>query len=48
MIVKIAYAKRKGKKLVPWVLSKLTNEERELLEQDMAMAGHEGTLYVLY
>ena len=48
MIVKIAYAKKKGKKLVPWIMSKMSNEERQLLEREMEVAGHKGTLFLLF
>jgi len=42
IIVKIAYAKKKDKKLVPWVMKKLTKEERKILDQHMEASGHQG------
>ena len=43
IIVKVAHAKRKGKNLVSWMMSNLTNEEREILDRDMESSGHRGS-----
>jgi len=40
MIVKIAHAKGKKKKLVPWMMKKLSKDERKILDRDMEASGH--------
>ena len=46
MIVKIAHAKRKKKTLVPWMMKKLSKDERKILDRDMEASGHKG-IYVI-
>ena len=42
----IAHAKRKKKTLVPWMMKKLSKDERKILDRDMEASGHKG-IYVI-
>ena len=46
MIVKIAHVKKKKKTLVPWMMKKLSKDERKILDRDMEASGHKG-IYVI-
>ena len=46
IIVKIAHAKRKKKTLVPWMMKKLSKDERKILDRDMEASRHKG-IYVI-
>ena len=46
IIVKIAHAKRKKKTLVPWMMKKLSKDERKILDRDTEASGHKG-IYII-
>ena len=46
IIVKIAHAKRKKKTLVPWMMKKLSKDERKILDRETEASGHKG-IYII-
>ena len=41
-----AHAKRKKKTLVPWMMKKLSKDERKILDRETEASGHKG-IYII-